>query len=402
MLFQNEKESLLSQHSLELQEFIQFHLPTLDSAQTIAALLGELPAIDIRSPKAFLPAVKRFLRVKQCISFYQSISEDLFSYCVSNLPLTDVGEALAGLVQNFHRFQGRNCSQFILWAHRRLKNLPGFKEECDVVKSFRLEVSDFLDSNDPDRFKDFDFVKNQTATGDVYLVNLGPDADGFPIVWKVQDLELARKLWPVKAKRMPGGGYCAVKNLGGHSVALHRLITGAALGEQVKAKDGDLLNFCRISFALYNSFGKLEESALVWNLYLVHDLAHNSAAERRQSDFERKFQQFQVSEAADGSLIAQEPAAPDGGQWNFAQSGRNTPGNHDPIGKRTGTWGGKKVDCGKAYRTKGELSGVDRPASAPVKAAYRTPEGEPRTEDLLDFVEDLAGKWGVRLSRRGR
>jgi len=93
-----------------------------------------------------------------------------------------------------------------------------------------------------------------------------------------------------------------VKNLGSRVVYLHRLIRGAGLGEQVKALDDDLLNFCKISFALYSSFGTLEESGPAWNLYLVHDTGRNPAAKSRQQAFEARMKQFHVAETEDGSL----------------------------------------------------------------------------------------------------
>lgn len=84
------------------------------------------------------------------------------------------------------------------------------------------------------------FQYEYNAASGTYLVRIG-ECNGAPVIWKIPNLDIARRFWPVKARRMSNGRHYATVVVNGRSVALHRLLLNAHNPkDQVKAWDGDL------------------------------------------------------------------------------------------------------------------------------------------------------------------
>lgn len=392
MLSRESKEFLFSQYALELQGWTSSALPTLD-ATAVAQLLAELPSIKVKSERTFVSACKRWLRVRQCISFYEQVGEELSDFVINNLPLDNVDAAIENVTQNFHMFKGKNKGQFILWVYRRLKRLPQFQEDRNVVHSFDLDLSDFCDDRDYlDRFKDFEYVKN----GSTYLVRIGVDEQGCAIVWKVPSLKMAKRFWPITAQKVRGK-YIAVKVVGGKPIPAHRLLFDISPDEQVKAWNGDLLDWTSAKYIVrIDRFNIIEAEGWTSNLYLSNGTSVNGAAARRQKKFESAMAQFGTVENEDGTVGTQ-----DFGGWGTGyatpvqssdlyretQSGKNTAANAD-LGKRTGRYG-RIADCGRSLGY-----GLD-PAEYGQQGIGRKRDGNTAVKGRVDDVAELRSAWGL-------
>ncbi len=377
MLTRDAKETLFSQYAIELQGWVTINLPTLD-ANAVAQLFVELPSIKIKNRSTFVTACKRWLRVRQCIGFYEQVGEDLSDFLINNLPLDYVDAAIENVTQNFHMFKGRTKGHFILWAYRRLKRFPHFREDRDAVQSFDLDLSDFCDDRDySNRFKDFEYVKN----GSTYLVSIGVDEKGCAIVWKVPSLSMAKRLWPITAQKVRGK-YIAVKVVGGRPIPAHRLLFEIGPDEQVKAWNGDLLDWTNAKYVVrIDRLNLIEAEGWASNLYLSNDISANGAAARRQKKFERAMVQFGTVENEDGTEGTQEfggwsmgYAAPvqSSEVYRETQSGRNTAAN---AGRR-GNYGLDREE----YGNRG--TGRKRDGSIVVKGR-------------VDDVAELSRAWGL-------
>jgi hypothetical protein len=312
MLSRNEKESLFSQHALELQAWVANSLPTLDNVHEIAALSSALPEIEIKDQRAFVGACKKWLRVQQCQQFFKKEKDGIAEFLAESLFVedwqTESNAALQHLVEHFHLFGGKSRGEFLLWAATRLRRLPALRNHATLRDFINMGIDDF-DDVQPD-LSDFKFTVHEMPFGKEYHI---PLEDGH--VWRVRDLKSAKALWPVHIRKVDGTPY-VIKIVQGHTVFVHRLFFKIGIGDVVRAFDGDYTNFSLYPFSRHvevfwgdwKNPEKTHKSKLIraegtkpiytelrqqWvpNLHVAHDTQANASAQDRQSDFEEKMLQ---------------------------------------------------------------------------------------------------------------
>jgi len=255
MLTQLEKEVLYSQNCFKLGAWAASNLPTLDTASTLQ-LLTALPAIEVKNEAAFVTICKAWLRIQQCLGFYQQVRDDLIEFLWNNLLLEDtnaeIGAVLADLTKHFHRFGGRTRGDFVLWAYRRLQRHPDLRKYASIRDFINIEIDDFREAtvseaDEEERLRDFTYTIHGEEGHLEYHIPIGQKENGDPVIWKVNTLDYAKGLWPVHAAKRSSGKYFVAKTVNGrHSVAVHRLKFNIGLRDAVKAYDDDFCNFCQI------------------------------------------------------------------------------------------------------------------------------------------------------------
>jgi hypothetical protein len=309
MLNRSEKESLFSQHALELQAWMTKNLPTLDSVHEVSALAVALSEIEIKNATAFLTVCKKWLRCKQAEKFFRAEKAGIAEFLAESLLIedwqTESNAALQHLVENFHFFGGKTRGDFLLWCTKRLNNLPSLKKHATLRDYIALGIEDFEDTK-PD-LSDFKFTEHLMPFGKEWHVQL---EDGH--VWRVRDLRHAKGLWPVHVRKVDGVPY-VVKVVQGHTVFVHRLFFNIEIGDVVRAFDGDYLNMSLFPFSRHTEVfwgdwknpEKTHKSKLIraagtkpiltelrqeWvpNLHVAHDTSRNASAQDRQDAFEDK------------------------------------------------------------------------------------------------------------------
>jgi hypothetical protein len=324
MLSRNEKESLFSQHALELQAWVANNLPTLDNVHEIAALSSALPEVEIKDQRAFVGACKKWLRVQQCQQFFKKEKDGIAEFLAENLFVedwqTESNVALQHLVEHFHLFGGKSRGEFLLWAAQRLRRLPALRNHATLRDFINMGIDDF-DNEKPD-LPDFKFTTHEMPFGKEYHI---PLEDGH--VWRVRDLKSAKALWPVHIRKVDGKPYI-VKVVQGHTIYVHRLFFKVGIGDTVCAFDDDYTNFSLYPFSRHTEVfwgdwknpEKTHASKLIraegtkpiltelrqeWvpNLYVAHDTARNVSAQDRQDVFEQKnmLQPLEFEDADDGT-----------------------------------------------------------------------------------------------------
>jgi hypothetical protein len=328
MLSRNEKESLFSQHALELQSWVTNSLPTLDSTGEVSQLLTALPEVEIKDARVFMTACKRWLRVRQAEKFYKKEKDGIAEFLAESLLVedwqTEANAALQHLVENFHFFGGKSRGDFILWAAKRLNNLPSLKKHATLRDFINMGIDDFDDTK-PD-LSDFKFTEHEMPFGREFHI---PLEGGH--VWRVRDLKSAKALWPVHIRKVDGTPY-VVKVVQGHTVFVHRLFFKIGIGDVVRAFDGDYLNMSLYPFSRHEEAywadwqnpEKTHKSKLIrasgtkpiytkltqqWvsNLHISHDTESSQSARDQQEKFDNKnMRQSLELENGDGDTEALE------------------------------------------------------------------------------------------------
>jgi hypothetical protein len=307
VLTRNDKDLLFSQHALELRSWTTNNLPTLDAVHEVAALSVALPEIEIKKEAAFVAACKKWLRVRQCEKFFRAEKGGIVEFLAESLLIedwqTETNAALQQLSDNFHFFGGKTRGDFLLWAAKRLNNLPALKKHATLRDYIAMGIDDFDDTK-PD-MSDFKFTEHAMPFGKEYHVQLEGGH-----VWRVRDLRDARALWPVHVRTVKGTPYL-VKLVQGHTIYVHRLFFRIEIDDVVRAFDGDYLNMSLYPFSRHTEVywgdwatpEKTHKSKLIraegtkpiltslkqeWvpNLHISHD-TNNASAQDRQTKFEK-------------------------------------------------------------------------------------------------------------------
>src|ERR1700678_2605571 len=102
----SQKETLLSIHAFELQNWVNNNLPTLNAVEAVSQLLNELPEIEVKKESTFLVACKKRLRQKQAEKFFKAEKNEIAMFLADNLFIEDwqaeSNAALQHLVEHFH------------------------------------------------------------------------------------------------------------------------------------------------------------------------------------------------------------------------------------------------------------------------------------------------------------
>ena len=324
MLSPTDKDSLFSQHVLELQAWTTTNLPTLDGSYEVAALAVALSEIEIKNENAFVAACKKYLRVRQAAKFFRVEKNGIAEFLVDNLFVedwrTEVNAALQHLVENFHMFGGKTRGDFVLWAARRLRRLPALMNHATLRDYIELGIEDFDDAK-PD-LSEFKFTTHEMPFGKEFHIQLEGGH-----VWRIRDLKHAKALWPVRVMTVNGTPYLT-KMARGHTIFVHRLFFRIEVGDVVRAYDGDYLNMSLYPFSRHEEAywgdwkdpkkknelkGKLKliraegtktiytKLTQQWipNLHVAHD-TNTASAQDRQKEFEEKVLQTIEVENEDG------------------------------------------------------------------------------------------------------
>ena len=245
MLTLIEKEVLFSTHCFELQTWVNRALPTLDGITAVAQLASALPEIEIKNATAFVTTCKKYLRVRQCHQFFKAEKAGIVDFLAESLLLedweTETHKALQHLVENFHFFGGKARGDFLLWAAKRLNNLPSLKKHATLRDFIAMGIEDF-DETKRD-LSDFTYTEHSMPFGKEWHI---PLEGGH--VWRVRDLRHAKGLWPVSVKKVNGTPY-VVKVVQGHTVFVHRLFFNVEMGEVIRAYDDDYTNMSMYPFS---------------------------------------------------------------------------------------------------------------------------------------------------------
>lgn len=182
-------------------------------------------------------------RIAQCWEFYNAEKRGLAAFLLNNLLVEDwqkaVPAALEHLTKNFHRFGGRTRGDFLLWAAKRLRNLPELRHYTTLRDFLIVGIDDFQVKAQAD-LSDFTYTRHDAVFGAEFQVPV-PYKDG-PVIWRLHDLDFARSLWPVVVRKTTAGKFYFAKIVQGHEIAVHRLLFRLDPHDVVLAHDGDYTN----------------------------------------------------------------------------------------------------------------------------------------------------------------
>jgi hypothetical protein len=338
MLNTKTKETLFEQHGSALGDWVRVKMPTMDAKLLTAQVGLALPTMEIRSEASFITACQAWLRKQQCAKFWQEVKDDVVDCIINKISLDDLNDVVEDLTKSFAEFAGKTKGDFLVWVSKELKKHPDFVKGS-TVGFFDVRLSDFNDKPDAERLRDFKYVRN----GNMYLVKIGEDAQGQAIIWKLPHLWIAKRLWPVKAQRLPGGRYQVVKVVDGEFVPVHRLMFDIGPDQIVKSWNGDLTDFSYVRFRRYSrlylysdknskpsDIGELVETVQRPNLYIASNTLANPAASERQEKFDGSHAQYPVD--AEGK-VQEYGQWEDGSLFSEPQEGKNSAANYEEPSK---------------------------------------------------------------------